>query len=135
MSIADPDISEHLSNVIQKELGDEIDLSIVEYPQVGQFLSHAERSPIDLFILLLNNMQFTDTISFNTTSRWPPLEVISHLRETYGRPIIALIGSLGASEEEAKQAGATYFFWVPIDRQSFIDAVEECLRQGSRLEK
>src|SRR5262245_39456732 len=92
MSINESDISKAVSQVIQREIGNNYDLSITEIPSVGQLLSHAKNYPSDLFILLLNNLQFSDTPLFRETPRWLPLEVVSHLKVTYGKPLIALTG-------------------------------------------
>jgi hypothetical protein len=129
MSIAEPDICGSIASTIHKGLGNKFDVSIVEYARVDQLLSHAENSPVDLFILLLNNMQFIDPPPFRETRRWLPLEVVSHVRETYGKPVIALSGSSRVEAEEAKQAGANFFFWLPVDWRPFIDAVAQCLKQ------
>jgi len=133
MSTADPDLSEGLTLAIQKELGNQFDVSIVEHSGVGQLLSYVESSPVDLFILVLNNLMFADTTMFRETRGWRSLEVVSRLRETYGKPVIALAGSWPgegtSAEEEAKQAGASFFFWLPYNKRQFIDAVEQCLRQ------
>jgi len=135
MSIAESNIEKVLTFTIQKELGNKFDLSIIEISNVGQLLFHATKEPVDLFILLLNNMRFSDTTAFRETQRWAPLEVVSHLRKTYGKPLIVLTGywpgELSRAEEEAKQAGASYFFWLPPDKQPLIDAVEQCLKQHS----
>jgi len=40
-------------------------------------------------------------------------------------------GELSRAEEEAKQAGAKFFFWIPVDAQPLIDAVEQCLKEAS----
>jgi hypothetical protein len=87
-------------------------------------------------LMILNTIRFTDAMSFRETRRWPPLEVVSRLREAYRKPVIALTvcwpGEL-SREEEAKQAGAGFCFWAPIDKQPFIDVVEQCLKQASSL--
>jgi hypothetical protein len=135
MSTADPDLSEGLTLAIQKELGNPLDVSIVEHSGVGQLLSYVESSPVDLFILVLNNLMFADTTMFTETRGWRSLEVVSHLRETYGKPVIALAASWpnemsqSEVEEEAIKAGASVFFWLPYNRRRFIGAVEQCLRQ------
>ena len=123
-----------LADAIQQGLGNKFDLSLVPHVTVDQLLSHAESSPVDLFIFLLNNLIFAGTTTpFRETRRWWPLGVIAHLRETCGKPVIALAGSSpgdnSRAEEEAKVAGAAFFFWAPLDRQPFIDAVQQCLKQ------
>ena len=118
---------------IEKELTNKFDLSVTEHMTVGQLLSHAENSPIDLFILVLNNLRFTEAPLFVSPSRWWPLEVVSFLKNAYGKPVIALAGAWPKGvkniEEESKQAGASAFFLVPVDTHPFIEAVENCLKQ------
>jgi hypothetical protein len=90
---------------------------MAEYARVGQLLSDAATTPADMFILLLNNMQFSDTTSFNGTKHCRSLEVVSHLKTTYDKPVIALAepwrGQFSRAEQQAKQAGATFFLFDP----------------------
>ena len=133
ISTAEPNISSMLAGYMEKELAHKFDLSITDHVTVGQLLSHAEASPIDLFILMLNNLRFTDTPLFRNTPHWQPFEVVSYLKVQYGKPVIALAGSWPESvkniEEESKQAGASVFFFVPVDTNHFIEAVENCMKQ------
>ena len=133
ISMDEPEIRSMLAVNIEKELTSKFDLSIAKHVTVGQLLSHAKCSPIDLFIVMLNNLRFTDTPLFRNTPRWRPFEVVSYLQVEYGKPVIALAASCPENvkniEEESKQAGASVFFMVPVDRRPFIEAVENCLKQ------
>jgi hypothetical protein len=135
MSINERNITEGINLRLQKELGNRYDLAITEISRVSQLLSHAKTEPVDLFILLLNNMLF-DTPSFTEPGHSPPLEVVSHLRAAYGQPILAMTGSwLGKSsgaevEAEALRVGATCLLFLPYTSESFIEAIEKCLKEA-----
>ena len=140
MSMDEPDLMPMLTDAIQKGLCSQFDLAIAEHVTVGRLLSHAEQSSVDLFILMLNNLIFADTRLFDNTPRWRSFEVVSRLKAIYGKPIIAFAASWpdemssAEVEEETIKAGANFFFLLPPDKQSFIDAVEQCLTvsQSSR---
>ncbi|MGA6826961.1 hypothetical protein ACO9S2_05015 [Nitrospira sp. NS4] len=62
------------------------------------------------------------------------LSVITQLRDSYQKPVIALMGWYPEdgswSEENLKQAGACASFVIPPDGAPFINAVSECLEKG-----
>ncbi len=57
------------------------------------------------------------------------LQIVSHLKTTYNRPMITITGfprdpSIG---NKAKLAGADFFFLLPFTVEDFEDAIKKCL--------
>lgn len=139
LSIAEPNIAKIIDLILQKGLSDTYDLSIQENPYVAQLLAQPQREPADLFILLLNNLMCSGVPLLrekNKAEAGPA--IIAHLRDTYQKPVIAMMGWLpedGAwSEENLKRAGARDSFLIPPDRELFLKAVRHCLEDGMPVE-
>lgn len=137
MSINEPTITKVITLTLKKEFADTYDLSIAEIPSVAKLLVQAQREGVDLFILLLNNMHTSEVQFLDGKKNWfeARLEVITHLRQTYRRPVIAMTGwypgDASRTEEIIKEAGASFFLPIPVEGGTLTKAVNQCLEEGA----
>jgi len=122
MSINEPYITRVITLTLQKAFAGTDDRSIAETPYVAKLLVQAQHDVVDLFILLLNNMRLSGVTFLPEKQAWGDvvdlfilllnnmrlsgvtflpekkpwgealLEVITHLRDTYHKPVIGLPG-------------------------------------------
>ena len=63
------------------------------------------------------------------------LATIAHLKETFHSPIIAMTGWEISAEYwndiNTKQAGANFFFQIPIEARHLKHAANQCLEHGA----
>jgi hypothetical protein len=131
MSINEPDITKVLTLTLQKEFGQRYDLAVTETPYAGKLLTLAQSGPADLFILLLNNMFCSDIPHlFGKNRVESALRVITHLKQTHNKPVIAMTGWPPSedtwTEENTKQAGASFLFFLPVEGHLLRNAVKRC---------
>ena len=134
MSINEPDITKLLIFMFEKWFGQQYDLSIAETPYAGQLLTLAQREPIDLFVLLLNNMFYSDIADLEEKNRVQSgLAVIAQLKQTYQKPVITMTGWPPSedtwTQENTKQAGADFLFFLPLEGELFRNAVNKCWKE------
>lgn len=138
MCINEPNITKVVILVLQKEFGQKYDLSVAEIPYTDKFLAQAESEAVDLFILLLNNMFHSPDSKFrgdkNRNRVERQLDVITHLKHTYHKPVFAMTGwPLSAdswNDENTKQAGASFLFQLPVEGTLLRNAARQCLEEG-----
>jgi len=113
--------------LLEDEFAEKYDLSITETPYAGKLLALAQTEPADLFILILNNMLCADLPHFLEKNRVEcTLAVITHLRQTYHKPVIAITGHSQWTEENTSRAGASFLFFIPFEWNQLMDAVKQC---------
>lgn len=131
MCINEPGITEVLTLTLEKEFAHKYDLSIAETRYIDKLLAHAQKEAIDLFILLLNNMVYSD-VKLCPAKRGADfrLDVIAQLRRSYQKPVIALTGlPLRYTEQNTKEAGASFLFVLPVEGRPLMDAVKQCFEE------
>ena len=58
------------------------------------------------------------------------LAVITQLRQSYQKPVIALTGvPLRYTEENTKEAGASFLFALPVEGRPLMDPVKQCFEE------
>ena len=124
-------LSEYFSWIIQRKLGSEFALRIMSMstPRCQELLKLAEDHVFDIFFLFLNNICFPSDNYAADKSLEKSLQLVTHLRTTYRKPVIALYGwprdpSLVA---KAKLAGASFAFQAPTKSKELEEAIERCL--------
>ena len=130
MSMTEPEMTKLLTEELREGIGKKYRLQITEIPEVDKLLDHAKRRQVDIFVLFLNNMLFSKDIPFSPVRRMEKaLDVVSFLKATYGKPVIAMSAWRDdpAMGEKAKRAGSTYYFQLPLDIGPFIQAVENSI--------
>jgi hypothetical protein len=129
MSTNEPGFTEVLTGLLRTGIGHKYNLLIEEIPEANKLLEHAQSVPIDIFILILNNMLIPGA-SYSSHSRVKEaLNVLSHIKKKYKKPVIAMAGwpDDPGFGEEARSAGANFFFRLPFEGQEFQQAVESCI--------
>jgi len=134
MAINEPDITKILTLSLKKYFGQKYDLSIAETPYAGRLLALAQRETADLFILLLNNMFYSDIPSLLEKNRVESgLAVITYLKETYQKPVIAMTGWYpyegSWTVANTKQAGASFLLFIPVEGSLFRNVVRHCFEE------
>jgi len=124
------DLTDLFSTFINEATGNKYDLKIKSSPYADELLELTENGTFDIFILILNNIVFTGGSRIEKA-----LQLVTHLRETYQKPIIALAGwpDDPSLAEKAKLAGANFFFRMPFKPKDFMEAIKKCL--GIIMEK
>ena len=87
-----------------------------------------EQHPFDLFILVVNNV--ISPLPDAGERGLQVLQLITHLKKTYGKPVVALSGAPGVSvfsEQRVKQAGADLYLTMPFDCEDFMTAIRNML--------
>ena len=111
------------------------DLAITETPYAAKLLDLAQREAADLFVLLLNNMFYSDISHLMEKNRVEcGLAVIAQLNQTYHKPVIAMTGWPPSedtwTEDNTRQAGASFLFFLPLEGEFFRNAVKQCLGEA-----
>lgn len=116
-------IAKTMTMILQKALGPTYEVIPKEIPTASKFLEAADTEPVDLFVIMLNNMFPDATKMFPDTSKPDQaLKIITYLKDKYRKPVIAMAGWWPEGmniQEEANKAGSDYFFvWPPDYRQT-----------------
>ena len=131
LSINEPTFTKVVTLLLEDEFAQKYDLSITETPYAGKLLALAQTETADLFILLLNNMLCSDIPHFLEKNRVECTSaVITHLRQTYNKSVIAMTGQPPAAdtwtEENTRRAGASFLFFLPFEWSQLMNAVKQC---------
>jgi CheY-like chemotaxis protein len=131
LSINEPTFTKSITLLLEDEFAQKYDLAITGTPYAGKLLALAQTEKADLVILLLNNMLCSDIPHFLEKNRMEStLAVITHLRQTYHKPVIAMTGRPPAedtwTEENTKRAGASFLFFLPVEWSQLMNAVKQC---------
>ena len=131
LSINEPTFTKGVTLLLEDEFAQKYDLSITDTSYAGKLLALAQTEKADLFILLLNNMLCSDIPHFLEKNRVEfTLAVITHLRQTYHKPVIAMTGRPPAddtwTEENTNRAGASFLFFLPFEWSQLMNAVKQC---------
>ena len=101
-------VSEAIEDFIEKTIGDEYSHSIIPVWSGEDILNFVKENPVDIFIIVTNNIIFRSEDSCAERGVEDGLQLISFLKKTYNKPIIALYAYPDDPlfPEIAKQAGA-----------------------------
>src|SRR5215831_2976318 len=138
--INDLDAAKVMGLLLQKWFAEQYDLSVTEARYIDKLLAQAEGETVDLFILLLNNMFYSDSKLCPESSRngiESRLEINTRLKQTYHKPVIAMTGwplSVDSwNEENTKQAGASFLLTYLPEGHLLREAVKQCLEEGEAV--
>ncbi len=121
-------LNDVLSELIIKEvIKDKYDLKLGSSFYGHALLELAENGAIDIFILIMNNIRFSivDSVGDRLINS---LQLITQIKTTYGRPVIALSGW----EEDSSlivraKLAADFYLQLPFKVNAFMEAFEKCL--------
>ena len=115
------------SILIKKVIKDKYNLKLGSSSYGQELLELAENGAIDIFILIMNNIRFSgvDSVGDRLVNS---LQLITQIKMTYGRPVIAL----SAWEEDSSLIAraklvADFYLQMPFKTDAFMDAFEKCL--------
>ena len=91
-------------------------------------MEYAEKLPIDIFILILNNI-YISPADFNALERIKKsINIVARLKSKYRKPIIALCGyEANSIHKRAMLAGADFYFLMPCKLDILLEAFGKCL--------
>ena len=116
-----------LSEFIKEVIKDKYDLKLGSSFYGHELLELAENGAIDIFILIMNNIRFSsvDSVGDRLINS---LQLITQIKTTYGRPVIALSGWEEDSSLTARaKLAADFYFHLPFKVDAFMEAFEKCL--------
>lgn len=121
-------IGEILCECIRSEISDKYNITDRWSYYGDELLEFVKTSAVDIFILNMNCI----TDSGETLGLRGRLEhsykILTQIKETYGRPVIALSGWREDSSLIARaKLAADFYFPMPFKTDAFMDAFEKCL--------
>lgn len=126
---SDQSIIDCLVGAFNPVIGERAEVDAFATSSATELCSYANEHHVDLFILVLNNLLFSD-------GNMPPrqrirqaLQFVSDLKRAYGVPIIALAGWPNDPQfaDRVLYAGADRFYSLPIRPFDLEEAVRQCL--------
>ena len=116
-----------LAEFIKEVIKDKYDLKLRVAFYGEDIVKLANKESIDIFILVLNNIAFLPVHPVQKRLEIS-LQFITHIKMTYGRPVIALSGWLEDSSLVARtKLVVDFFFPLPFKVDAFKEAIEKCL--------
>jgi hypothetical protein len=90
-------------------------------------LKAAEAGSFDMFVLLLNNIIYHSDKPRAEALNDKPFELVSYLKITYEKPVIALYGYPDDPNyaNKVRMAGADFVFRLPFQLKAFQEAIED----------
>ncbi len=120
----EPNFDHMVSVTITKRLGGKYDLSVVTARDGDELLRLAGEHLFDIFILVTNNILFKNkNVTIKDRGR-EVLEIIAHLRATYGKPIIAASAFWtkdSSFAKRARKAGVSCYLDMPFKPEEFLE--------------
>lgn len=138
MSANDPATTKLLNEFLHARNGQKYFFLITEIAFATELLHHEQKNHVDIFIFVVDNILFTADTGYSSDNRIKEmLDFVSFLKRKYKKPVIAIEGwpNDPAFGEEAKSAGADFFFRLPFEGQEFQEAVEWCILDSFNRQK
>jgi hypothetical protein len=125
----DDPMNEVIQEVTKKIIKGKYDLLVTPVWHGEDILNFAKEHTIDIFIIVVNNIYFFSENSSAEHRIEKALRLVSFLKKTYKRPIIALYGwpDDPLFPEKTKQAGANFCIKLPTEPKEIREAIEVCL--------
>jgi hypothetical protein len=122
-------MNDAFSKYIKLVVEDKYELLVTPAFLAEEILNFAKEHPIDLFIIVINNIIFRSEDLSAEHRIEKALNLVSFLSKSYNRPVIALYGwpDDPLFPEKAKQAGANYCFKMPFKFEELKKPIEKCL--------
>jgi hypothetical protein len=120
-------LTDIISELIKEASKNRFDPKIEIYFCGEELLKIAEKSEIDIFILVLNNIRFFPVLPVQERLQ-NSLNLINQIKSKYEKPVIVLSGPLedySSLLTKAKLA-ADFFFLLPFKVAAFLEAIEVC---------
>ncbi len=123
----DDEFAEILSQLIRRSY--EVQISILSLPKEEEFLVAAKNVSFDIFIITLNNIHYYSCRPRYEDMYEGAFHLISYLKSTYEKPVIALYGYPDDQDypDKVKLAGADFVFNLPFKKEPFLEAFLGCL--------
>ena len=108
---------------------DDYELKVMTALFAEELLELMQDHTFDIFIPILNNIFFLPKNLPVEKRVEKGLQLITHFRMTYKKPIITLFGwpDDPSYAEKIKQAGANFAFKLPYEAEDFSEAFKKCL--------
>ncbi len=125
----DGQLRELLTDLIGLALEDECNLKMFATFVTDELSMLARSHNVDLFVLIVNNLFFSGGEASSESRIEKGLQFVTHLKNEFHKPIIALAGFPHYPEyaDEIISAGADRFYRLPFKMDDFAESVRECL--------
>ena len=127
MGNIDDALNGSILDLIQLMIKNKYELNFFRSDYGPEIMDLAERELIDIFILVINNIQYQ---AFNEVEdrMESSLILINQIKTTYRKPVIALCGwKKNAFLIDWAKLSADFFFFMPFEIAVFKEAIEKCL--------
>ena len=126
---SDDTMNEGIKKMIKEIISNNYDLLVTSLWRGEEILNFAKEHPIDLFIIVINNIIFRSEDLSAEHRIEKALQIVQFLRKEYKRPVIALYGwpDDPLFPEKAKQFGATSCIKLPPTQEEFKESIEMCI--------
>ena len=124
-------ITEVICRCIDEVARSKCNLRVISTGYAQELLELARSHEVDIFIFVLNNIGLP-----SPSENYPPenriekvLEIITHIRTVYRRPVIAFAGwpDDPSLAEKARLAGASFFYRLPFSVKDFQEVFSRLL--------
>jgi hypothetical protein len=124
LCVVDEAIEEVVAMWVRAALPEDLVADVGCVRSLDEIMRVASKIRFDLAVLLLNNVIVPVDVNLMASA----LAGVKFLAEL-GIPVIASCGwdDSRKVDKRALEAGASFFFWLPIERQSFKASVRKCL--------
>jgi len=126
-------LSELISECVKEIINDRFDLTLKTIYYGEELMKIAENDDVDIFIVVVNSIRFHPSYSPQERIE-KSLQLITQIKKTYGKPVIALSGwldNLALSAENIMKAGADFYFPLPVNHDFKAALEDEMKRIGA----
>lgn len=116
--------------VIREVIKNKYYLKVITFIYGEEILEIADKKLVDIFIFVMNNLLHGREGNTFEDSFENSLQLITQVKTTYGKPVIALLSSSTCLEHPSyvtkAKIAADFFFQMPFKLDAFRYAIEKC---------
>jgi len=129
LQTGEDEFSDILSQIIKHSY--DVQTFILSSPKEEDLLVAAKNDSFDIFIITLNNIHYYSYRPRDEDLYEGAFHLVSYLRTTYEKPVLALYGYPDDqdSSDKVKLAGASFVLNLPFKAEPLIEAFKGCLEQ------
>jgi ActR/RegA family two-component response regulator len=130
--MADEFLKDLFTHMLEEKSSEKYDFYFVTAKTADEILELAQTIEFDIFILVLNNIIFSENNLPVINRLRKALKLVTHLKNTYSKVVLTFSGYSDINiEEKAKKAGADFYFQLPCKNEDVSEAFTICLDELS----